>query len=351
MIPFLLAACSMPGRLATRGRGPEDLDRISWKGGTALVTATSGKSPERGSSEGGLELFVPGSGGGFEEVRTIGRPSRLRPTGLCAVASSRDARWPGKQVLYVSNSAASPATVEVFVVEGDRIVHRGNLGPVPFPGPINGLAAHDDGTVYVSAFKALPGGDAPRIAQQQPPSRKYGIAVQSPPHHSRDAGTWSWAVEGMDHANGLSVSGDGRWLIACSYFSRSVFAFERNIRSGALEGSPKRLNLPLSFHPDNLKRSGDDLYELGGQRSILGSGLNLLTGLPVSPGGASVFRWDGHRAIPMAMAPAFDHAARRDYRSPSTALSHEGFLYFGHPRNRGVSRIALEHPPARAEAR
>lgn len=323
------------------GNPPEDLERIRWGNATALITGTLGGGSGRDGAGGRLELHRPAGPAVFQPIDLHGRPEHFRPSGLCAVPSSRDPRWPGAQLLYVANSAASPATVEVFEIAGTRIVSRGNLGAVPFLDRVNGLAALADGTVYVTAFDARPGRDRPQIGGA--PGQQHGIAVYHPPHRSRKrSGHWEWAVSGMDHANGLAASADGRWLLACSYFSKAVFAFARDPASGRLRGSPHRLELPLAFHPDNLKRTRVGLYELAGQRSIAGSAVNLLTGWPTSPGGAMAFRWDGRRATVEPDSPARDAAARRDRGSPSTVLREGAWLYAAHPITPGISRQPLE---------
>lgn len=333
--------------LIPSGPGPEDIALIDWQGQPAIITASVSRPPSIFKNAGGLEVFVIGQGDRFLPL-VSGCPQGFNPAGVSSVLRSSAPGWEGKQLVYVTNQSPQGhrgmGAVEVFEVVGRSISHLATLGPSPLLLQLNGIVAAKDGTVYATRFKLLPGTDgAPRVVKSGSADAEKthlnSIVCFTPATNSKHAGNGTLHVvaRGINGANGLALTEDGRTLFCASYHSKEVLLFEREPKGGKL--APPRVVLKdLAFHPDNLKGLTGGLFTATGQKSPLATLFHFLTfGLTPSKGAAVTFSLKDGKAV---IEHDWTRQMKHDGRAPSTVLPHNDQAFIAHIRRSGIGRIA-----------
>jgi hypothetical protein len=295
------------------------------------------------AARGEIQAYTPGRGGGFETFypQAAADDPTFLPAGIAVI--ELPGAGPGKrQRIFVANGAAdkragTSGRVDVFEFEGGKLVRKGALGSgLPFQP--NGIAAARDGTVYVSGFSILPTGcDNPVFKMPEgKAAHKNCIFRFTPSDSTGRAGTWNWIAGGLDGINGVALSSDQSTLLVSAYHSKRVWALDVDAIGRETGERARPLINRLEFHPDNLKHLGGDRFTVCGQSSRWGAAIELIAGLPVSPGGALEFHLKGGIASgEKDLTPLM----KGNRTSPSTAYEHGGAYYFAHVTARGVGRV------------
>lgn len=338
LVSIGLTSCALPPKdFISSGHGPEDLVAIpaSREQGRMILTGTTRSRFPLSSTDGALERLKPGDSPEFERIpeTAIGK---FVPLGLCYVAR-REKNGSRTDLVYSVNRAGSP--VEIFSVSNGAVRHRGSLSGNP-NGNVNGIAAAQDGRVYVSTmnFLFIFGLESPRTVSSgnHVPTGEIedgAISVFSPDPGSLTEGTWKTVLKGARGANGLMLSPSGDELLFCSYGGKKVYRISLDKKTGAALGAPVPVLENLRFRPDNLSRTEDGNYIVTGQKSYFLAALQLLTRAPVSPGAAIEFEMKGGTAT---ITRDLSSLLKGHRASPSTLLISAGQTFVGQPFYKGV---------------
>lgn len=346
---LVLPSCHPSGTLIPTHPGSEDLALVKTAGGMRLLTGTApraDRSPgpgDRGRIE-MLDLEKPQDRFGviWEQSMAPGPDhGGFVPAGLHAIP---DPGNPGQTLLYIANAGQDPdrqGRVSVFEITEDRAIPRWETPGSPLLRMINGVTVTRDGTIYASNFGANPfARDSPRPGAPSPAGKPpVNTVVRFRPKTSGGTGEWEVVAHGIAGANGLALTPDEGHLLVCSYHAKTIHAFPRDPRTGNLKEAVIGVRSKLPFHPDNLKALGNHDYSVAGQRSFVGSVLQLLFKFPTGHGGGERFRWlPGRRAERVS---DYTPLLRTDWQSPSTALPVGGSLFTGHVVSPGVRAFQL----------
>lgn len=344
LLVIALNACTAPtdSRWIRSSAGPEDLVVAPLASGSSIITGTARRSIFGTSENWQLQAFTPGHDGEFRTIFQGGEAHTFpfSPVGIALVENSNDPRWPGATLLYATNPARQ--TVEVFQIEQGVVVHRMALPSSQLLADSNGIAAFPDGSVYVTDFELLP----PRKPEQPHKVSNHDgktantVMGYTPPRDLTGSGTWKVVAAGFHGCNGIAPGPAGKSLLVASLHSRMIWSIPRDSTTGELwkGGNLQSLKLSIPLHPDNLKRTGPEHYELAGARNRFASALHLLLGLPVCSGGYMTFDWDGKN---LANVADRSELVKGHARCISTAYTFGDYLYGGQPVNSNVFSIRV----------
>lgn len=347
-IPAILSSCGDPQGLIPSHPGPEDLAVLRVGSRKALVTATAdrylGHSPN-----GEMQWHLHGSPDGFKKLdhKSDKLGPDFNPNGLCVV------RRGDSQLIYVANGPGKTnkgfmGSVEVFRFEEDHLVHLGSLGSSPLGARPNGIVASPDGTVYVTWINLPPKfwlrPDRVSTMEDRDMRTQSSIYAFKPRGGSLTDGTWSRVAKGIDGANGLALSDDGRTLMVASYHRKAILAFDRDPETGALVGGPRTLLDGFRFFPDNLKGLGGDHFTVCGQKSRTAFLLNSFLSLKICSGGAEEFSLKNGT---VTSRRDLTDLLKGDRLAPSTFVRIGDTGYVAHVVSAGVTRISRIDSPDR----
>jgi arylesterase/paraoxonase len=153
----------------------------------------------------------------------------------------------GRDVLYVVNHAGGRHTIEVYDLVGTELSKRATLSDPLLVSP-NDLVAVGRDLLYVTNDHA----NAPGFARQLEDYLQRSISTVV----YYDGERFVEAASGIRYPNGVNVSGDGKTLYVASTTGGSVFVFQIDSESAALE---ERGAIEIGSGVDNIEvdREGD----------------------------------------------------------------------------------------------
>jgi hypothetical protein len=341
LLPGLAVSCSPSVDLLATRHGPEDLTVIASRNGTELFTATARRQLIGGSNAGGdiARHTIGGRTGGFrtiweetpDSVRIMGP---FRGAGIHA-GPAADGGTSIHATCVTPGLWDRMGRVCEFHVAPDGVtkpVRQSRFTPIL--AGINGMAVADNGQIYVSTFRTIPG--LSMFGFGESPTRGDANAVYL---FSEDLKTFTQVAHGINGANGLALTDDGRHLLVCAYHDRAILAYPRDPATGSLAERPATIRSNLRFFPDNMKALGDNRFAVAGQRNRFLVAVNFLAAWPTASGGGEIFRWDrGKEAVQVRdLTPIL----AKDRHAPSVAIPHGEHLYVGHIVSSGVRRLDL----------
>ena len=285
--------------------GPEDLelDTTDARGPRLLVSSFE----RRHDAGDGRIVAVPLRDRGFGEPRVLtltGRDGRVfAPHGIALARTSA-----GPRLYVINHPAASEHAVEVFAVDGDRLVFERRLMSPLLVDP-NDLVARDDGQIYVTNTGASGLGGALGFVL----GLRRGTVV-----HFRN-GTWQPAVADIGYANGIAIDPRGDVLYVAGFRDQAIHVFRRT-------GAAWRREEPIHVGSgvDNLTWADDDTLIAAAHPSLSAFMRHWRDGARRAP--TEVYRIDVRRR----RAPERIYTDQGAIVSAaSTAILRNGWLYMG----------------------
>ena len=222
--------------------GAEDIT-IHPRTGVAYITAADRRSVlAGGNGRGGIYAYDLKADSPQLRNLTPSADEDFHPHGLSLYLGDD-----GRDVLYVINHAGGRHTIEVFDLAGDGLSHRGSLSDPLLVSP-NDLVAVCRDRLYVTNDHANPPGFARQLEDYL--QRSISTVVYY------DGERFVEVASGLRYPNGINVSGDGETLYVASTTGGSVFVFQIQPESAALE---QRGEIEIGSGVDNIEvdREGD----------------------------------------------------------------------------------------------
>lgn len=246
-----------PERFAGWAPGPEDieLDRDSPGGPRLIVSAQERRVQNRDGSlqyQGQL-LSVPLAGPQRGQARAFtleGRdPAPFHPQGIFLL------RTASPRLLYVINHAGrDDHRIEIFTVDGDRLVAQPSPPPTALlPNP-NDLIALPGGEVYVTNMTKYRS-RALQMLEALLRLRSGSVVHYKPGAPGPDHG-WTIVARDIAYANGIAVAADERRVFVAAALGEGIHVFGRDPGSGSLTPEPERL-IRMGTGVDNLSWTED----------------------------------------------------------------------------------------------
>ena len=163
----------------------------------------------------------------------------------------------GATTLFAINHANGRHTIEVYDVEPTRLTHRATLADPALVSP-NDLVAVTPTQVYVTNDHRHPAG--PMRTVEEYLRRPWTNVVLWDGHAFREA------AGGIQLANGINVSPDGRTLYVASAIGQDVRVYDRDAATGALT---LRGEIPLGSGPDNIEVDADGTLWIGAHPKLV----------------------------------------------------------------------------------
>jgi arylesterase / paraoxonase len=163
----------------------------------------------------------------------------------------------GTGTLFAINHAGGRHTIEVYDVEATRLTHRTTLADPSLVSP-NDLVAVTPTQVYVTNDHRHPPGVMRTVEEYL--RRPWANVVMW------DGRAWREAAGGIQLANGINVSHDGRTVYVASVIGQSVRVYDRDAATGALA---LRGEIPLGTGPDNIEVDADGALWIGAHPKLL----------------------------------------------------------------------------------
>lgn len=304
--------------------GPEDLE---FDGGDArgprLIVSAQKRRPQHSDDPGHL-LSVPLDGsnrGTAIDMAREGGEATIHPHGISLVKMPDGSR----RLFVIDHVPGRPGHVDVFNVDGDRLMAAGSLTPPEgfLPQP-NDVAALDNGDVYVtnlsehgatvSILRALVNLESGRVALHQ-------------------GGRWSEPARGLGNANGIVAAPGGKRLYVAASSDRYLYVYDVTV--GKLTPAGK---IKVGFGVDNLT------WEVEGRTLLFAQHPRLLTfnshgGDEHKHAPASIRRVDVSK--PGAAPEQVYGDEGKQYNAASVAVRWMDELYLGQVFNQGVLRCSL----------
>ena len=178
-----------------------------------------------------------------------------------------DARRVNGQIWLAALNRTTPQRIELFVVNGllaDPTIVWRDCVPVPSAYAINDVALSRDGDLYATHMFDRPESQA--AAQQLRAkflaAEPTGFAL----HWGRQHGWSRLAGSDLSFANGIAVSGDGRWLVVSGTFDQALLIISLT------HNDVRRLSVPLQ--PDNVTPLGRASFIVAGHTGVPVSGVD-----------------------------------------------------------------------------
>jgi arylesterase/paraoxonase len=163
----------------------------------------------------------------------------------------------GTEKLFAINHAGGRHTIEIYDVDGARLTHRATLADPALVSP-NDLVAVTPTQVYVTNDHRHPAG--PMRAVEEYFRRPWTNVVLW------DGSAFREAAGGIQLANGINVSHDGRTLYVASAIGQDVRVYDRDPATGTLT---LRGEIPLGTGPDNIEVDADGALWIGAHPKLL----------------------------------------------------------------------------------
>jgi len=208
---------------------------------------------------------VPGAIWAYALDRAEGGLVNLTPDATTYLQPHGVSLWvgpDGRRTLFVVNHPAPghgwpDHTIEIYDVDGERLVHRATLTDPRLVMP-NDLVAVDTDRFYVTNTHANPPGIAQTVETYL---QRRGAQILS-----YGPGGFRTAAADLLFPNGINVSRDGRMLYAASVTGLSVLVFDRDPRTDALS---KRDEIPIGTGGDNIEVDADGDLWIGSHPKLL----------------------------------------------------------------------------------
>lgn len=196
---------------------------------------------------------------GADGSRCQGRNAPIEAGGIAIDSQGRHAAVINKH---------PPQRIELFDIKFDsstpRLVWRACVD-VPHEYSLNDVALSDDGTLYATHMftRATTPLQAEELRKKFQTRQATGYAIRW-----RRGSAWQKVVDSdVSFANGISLSGDGRWLAVAGTFDQALRLIDLQ------GGSPtRRIELPLQ--PDNVTPDGRDHFLVAGHTGVPVTGVD-----------------------------------------------------------------------------
>jgi arylesterase/paraoxonase len=163
----------------------------------------------------------------------------------------------GTGTLFAINHAAGRHAIEVYDVGPSRLTHRATLADPSLVSP-NDLVAVTPTQVYVTNDHRHPVG--PMRAVEEYLRRPWTNVVLW------DGRAFREVAGGIQLANGINVSRDGRTVYVASVIGQELRVYDRDAATGALT---LRGEIPLGSGPDNIEVDADGTLWIGAHPKLL----------------------------------------------------------------------------------
>ncbi len=251
--PHFAGSC----RLVRGPVGPEDIT-IHPKTGVALVSASDRRAALKGEP-------VPGAIYAYDLNVPDAQPVNLTPDADVSFQPHGISLWTGdngRDVLFVVNHPPAgtglPAdTVEIFDLDGGRLVHRATLTD-PLLVMLNDLVAVAADRFYVT-----------RTHQHGPgklQTLENWLQLEGGQVLSYGPGGFRSVVDGLVFPNGINVSRDGRTVYVAAVTQFALRVYDRDPASESLR---LREVIPLGGGPDNIEVAADGTLWIGAHPKLL----------------------------------------------------------------------------------
>lgn len=327
------------------GPGPEDIAVIRvGKVPAALVTGTAKRTGFFADHNGKLELLsLTDSDGAFSPQSG---PASFKPVGIYVVngqASSSNREYDA--LVYAINALPvnkRKRTVEVFGFRDDTLEYlcEQQTPASPVINNANGIAVSNTGRIYVSNF-STPGFGKRTITLPKPTEtageRKDSIAMFDP-----RTNTWKHVLVGFNGANGLELLDAGKTLLVSEYFTKKVHAFALDDNGYPTSATPVG-SVTIDFHPDNLKKVGQNRVSVTGQYNAISVFFHFIWSLLPASGEASILRM--HEGKPVILESGIlAESGLSDRNAPSTVVRAGDNYFISHIVRDYVWKIPVHHP-------
>ena len=178
----------------------------------------------------------------------------------------------GAATLFVINHAQGRHTIEVYDVDRMRLTHRTTLSDPSLLSP-NDLVAVSPTQVYVTNDHRYPFGSKMRTVEEYL-RRPWANVVMWDGHAFHEA------ARGIQLANGINHSADGKTIYVVSTIGRAVRVYDRDPASGALTF---RREIPLASGGDNVEMDADGSLWIGSHPKLLTLVRYMSRGRPYAP--------------------------------------------------------------------
>jgi arylesterase/paraoxonase len=178
--------------------------------------------------------------------------SGFRPHGISLLVAAD-----GTTTLFAINHAAGRHTIEIYDVGPTRLTHRATLADPSLVSP-NDLVAVTPTQVYVTNDHRHATG--PMRAVEEYLRRPWTNVVMW------DGRAFREVAGGIQLANGINVSHDGKTVYVASAIGQNVRVYDRDAASGALA---LRGVIPLGTGPDNIEVDAADTLWIGAHPKLL----------------------------------------------------------------------------------
>ena len=232
--------------------GPEDLT-IHPRTGVAYVSACDRFALERGESPRGALYAYPLDAQSPSPVNL----TSAELTDACPHGISLWVDPDGRDRLFAIVHRGGRHSIEVYDLEGDRLVHRESLADPLLLSP-NDLVAVGRDALYVTNDHGWPPGFARTLEEW------LRLPLATVVHW--DGSRFSKAASGIRVANGIQASADGRTLFVAGSLDREVHVYDRDAATGALV---LREEVPLDTVPDNMELDAEGGLWIGAHPKVL----------------------------------------------------------------------------------
>ena len=232
--------------------GPEDLT-IHPRTGVAYVSACDRFAVERGESPRGALYAYP-----LDAPSPA--PVNLTSAELADACPHGISLWMdpgGRDRLFAIVHRGERHSIEVYDLEGERLVHRTSLADPLLVSP-NDLVAVGREELYVTNDHGWP----PGLARTLEEWLRLPLATVV----RWDGARFSEVASGIRVANGIQASADGRTLFVAGSLDREVRVYDRDPASGALV---LREEVPLDTVPDNVELDAEGALWIGAHPKAL----------------------------------------------------------------------------------
>jgi arylesterase/paraoxonase len=151
----------------------------------------------------------------------------------------------GKRTLFAVNHAGGKHTIEIFDVDGKTLTHRQTVSGDALVSPNDVVGVGPD-SFYVTNDHAYVSGWMRTVED-------FGRFRVSTVQYF-DGKIFMAAIRGLGGSNGINVSSDGKSLYVSAASERTVYAYDRNLQTGALT---RRSAVEVPGFPDNIDVESD----------------------------------------------------------------------------------------------
>lgn len=232
--------------------GPEDLT-IHPRTGVAYISSCDRFALERGESpRGAIYAYALDAPSPSPVNLTSAELTDSCPHGISLWVDPD-----GRDRLFAIVHRGELHSIEVYDLEGDRLVHRESLSDPLLVSP-NDLVAVGRDALYVTNDHGWPPGFARTLEEWL----RLPLATVV----RWDGARFSKAVSGVRVANGIQASADGRTVFVAGSLDRGVRVYDRDATSGALT---HREDVALDTVPDNVELDAEGGLWIGAHPKVL----------------------------------------------------------------------------------